>query len=469
MLPHRSKILIRVTCLPAIALAAVGYLLLPIFSNAAERLNLVIVLADDFSHTDASLYGGQAATPHMERLASEGMTFTRTFQSAPMCSPTRHALYTALHPVKSGAWPNHTYVYDGVRSIAHFLQDSGYRAALSGKTHINPPESFPFEYLKGPGTKNNPNFPAVDQFLFECVSQDQPFGLILTSNEPHTPWDKGDASAYPPEDLILPDPLVDTPATRSDFSAYLAEITYFDSQVGEALAALEKHGLVENTLVVVLTEQGNAFPFAKWTCYDIGLGSGMVVRWPGTVTPNSSTDALVEYVDIIPTFLDSASLPVPSGLDGRSFRNVLNGETNTHKDVVFGLQSSVGIILGPEHFGIRTARDKRYRYIRNLTPEVPFSNAVFRTDFWTEWTAAAEAGDPDAIVAVRRYQHRPAEGLYDCLKDPWNRHNLADDPAYTTVKVHLSIALNTWMTDQGDQGQPTEVAAKSRLYKNRER
>lgn len=438
-------------------------------ASAARPLNLLLILADDLSHTDTSLYGGQAATPHMERLATEGMTFTRTFQSAPMCSPTRHALYTALHPVKSGAWPNHTYVYDGVRSIAHFLQDNGYRAALSGKTHINPPASFPFEYLKGPGTKNNPNFPAVDQFLAECVSQDQPFGLILTSNEPHTPWNKGDASAYPPEQIKLPDPLVDTPTTRTDFSAYLAEITYFDSQVGEALAALKKHGLVENTLVVVLTEQGNAFPFAKWTCYDIGLGSGMVVRWPGTISPGSSSDALIEYVDVIPTFLESAGLPLTPDLDGRSFQNVLTGKANTHKDVVFGLQSSVGIIRGPEHYGIRTARDERYRYIRNLSPEIAFSNAVFRTDFWAEWTAAAEDSDLDAVVAVRRYQHRPAEELYDCLKDPWNRHNLASDPAYTDVKAYLSTALDTWMADQGDQGQPTELAAKSRLYKNRQK
>ena len=442
-------------------------LLLSTCASAARPLNLLLILADDLSHTDTSLYGGQAATPHMERLAREGMTFTRTFQSAPMCSPTRHALYTSLHPIKSGAWPNHTYVYDGVRSVAHYLKENGYRAALSGKTHINPPAAFPFEYLEGPGTKNNPNFPAVDQFLAECVSQNQPFGLILTSNEPHTPWDKGDASAYPPAKIKLPAPLVDTPATRTDFSAYLAEITYFDSQVGEALAALEKHGLVENTLVIILTEQGNAFPFAKWTCYDIGLGSGMVVRWPETVAAGSSSDALIEYVDVIPTFLESAGLPLPPNLDGRSFQPVLTGKTNIHKDIVFGLQSSVGIIGGPDHYGIRTARDDRYRYIRNLTPEVAFSNAVFRTEFWAEWTAAAESGDPDAIVAVRRYQHRPAEELYDCLKDPWNRHNLIDDPAYAAITARLSDALDAWMTDQGDAGQATELAAKARLYKNR--
>ncbi len=443
-------------------------LVITAFTHAAKPLNLVLILADDLSHTDTSLYGGQAATPNMERLATEGMTFSRTFQSSPMCSPTRHALYTSLHPIKSGAWPNHTFVYDGVRSVAHHLQANGYRAALSGKTHINPPESFPFEYLKGPKKTNNPDFPAVDRFLAECVAQDQPFGLFLTSNEPHTPWNKGDASAYPPDQLKLPAPLVDTPATRSNFSQYLAEITYFDQQVGDALAALEKYGLTDNTLVVVLTEQGNSFPFAKWTCYDIGLGSGMVVRWPGQVAPGSQSDALVEYVDILPTFYAAAGIPPPPGLDGRSFREVLLGSTTTHKQVVFGLQSSVGIIGGPAHYGIRTARDERYRYIRNLTPEIAFSNAVFRSDFWAEWVAAAKQGDPDAAVAVRRYQHRPAEELYDCRNDPWNRHNLITDPAYAAVKSRLSTALNDWMHGQCDLGQATELAAQDRLYKNRD-
>lgn len=467
MLTPCPHILKRVTCLPAIALAAVGYLSLPISGFAAHRPNLVVILADDFSHSDASLYGGQAATPHMERLATEGMTFSRTFQSAPMCSPTRQALYTALHPVKSGAWPNHAHVYDHVRSVPHYLQANGYRAALSGKTHYNPHENFPFERLQGEKWTNNPNFEKVDEFLSQCVASETPFGLFLTSNEPHTPWNKGDASAYPPDQLVLPPPLVDTPTTRSDFSAYLAEITYFDSQVGEALAALEKHGLVDNTIVIVLTEQGNAFPFAKWTCYDIGVGSGMVIRWPGTVEAGSTSDALIEYIDIVPTFLEAAGLPIPNGLDGRSFRAVLTGESTTHKDYAFALQTSTGINGFPGYYGIRTVRDDRFRYIRNLTPWVSFRNAVFRNDYWNEWVAAAEAGEPDAMFAVRHYQHRPAEELYDCLNDPWNRHNLIGDPAFASVKSRLSGKLEAWMEEQGDQGHATEVEAFHRIWKNR--
>ena len=111
--------------------------------NASDRF-------EAYTHTidtiDGEVYGGQAKTPNLNQLAKQGLKFTRCFQTAPMCSPTRHNIYTGLYPVRSGAWPNHTCVYPGTKSIAHYLKDSGYRVALSGKTHISPRESFPFEY-----------------------------------------------------------------------------------------------------------------------------------------------------------------------------------------------------------------------------------------------------------------------------------------------------------------------------------
>lgn len=433
--------------------------------HADRATNFVLILADDCTYTDTATYGGQAVTPHMDRLAAEGMTFNRCVQAAPMCSPTRHALYTGIYPVKSGAWPNHTYLYDGVRTVAHHLKAAGYRAGFSGKMHINPPEAFPFEYLSTQTKNINPDFAAVDGFLADCVEKGDPFGLILCSNEPHTPWNKGDSSAYPPEDLELPPVLADTPATRDGFSRYLAEITYFDRQVGEALALIEKHGLEDNTVVVVLTEQGNAFPFAKWTCFDKGVASGLIVRWPDRVEPGSQSDALVEYTDIVPTLLAAIDAPVPDGLDGRSFLAVLEGESDSHQDFAFSLQCSVGINNGPGHYGIRSVTDGRHRYILNLTPERTFKNWATGTDFWREWEAAAADGDPDAARLVARYQQRPAEELYDCLEDPWNEINLADEPRLAGTKANLARALGTWMNEQGDLGQPTELAGRERLWR----
>lgn len=441
-------------------------------AHEPKRLNLVLILADDCTKHDTELYGGQAKTPNLVRLASESMKFSHCFQAAPTCSPTRHALYTAKYPVKTGAYPNHTFVKPGITSVAQWLQAAGYRAALSGKTHINPPAAFPFEYLSEesvpPEARNgkNPDFRAVDKFLGDCSKSGTPFGLFLCSNEPHAPWNKGDPSKYPPDQLKLPPTFFDTPSLRADFSRYLAEITYFDGQVGEALALLDKYGLKENTLVVVLTEQGSSFPYAKWTCYDVGVGSGLLVRWPGHVTPGSTSHALVEYIDMMPTFLAAAGITPPADLDGRSFLPVLLGKADHHKDHVYALQTTRGIYDGPDYYGIRTVRDDRYRYILNLTPDATFKNWTTLQPWFKEWQAAGEAGNISAAQLARLYQNRPAEELYDCEADPWNRKNLIDDPALAKKRNVLRQQLAQWMKEQGDLGQPTEMAALEHMWKN---
>ena len=438
----------------------------------SPKPNFLFIIADDCTYTDLGVYGGQAATPHLNQLAREGMMFSRCFQAAPMCSPTRHCLYTGIYPVKSGAHPNHTFVKPGTRSIAHYLKEGGYRVALSGKTHINPPESFPFEYsnAKGKGGGGgNPDMDAIDALFKDAADTGQPFALFACSNEPHTPHNKGDASAYPPDQLELPPHFVDTPDVRKAFSNYLAEVTYFDGQVGQCLKLLEKHDLDDNTLVMVVSEQGNSFPFAKWTCYDKGLQSGMIVRWPGKTRPGSRTDAMVEYVDVVPTFLQAAGLPLPHVLDGQSFVPVLGGWTDHHKQYSFGLQTTRGINHGSDYYGIRSVRSDRFRYIRNLTSEAIFQNTMMKSVWWQSWVKQAEGGSDHAQKMVHRFQYRPAEELYDSEKDPWNLVNLADRPEFQSIKTQLSRALDDWMQDQGDAGQQTELDALNRQWRNRKR
>ena len=454
-----------------ILLSLFGFGLLPTLVMA-DRPNFVFIIADDCTYWDMECYGGQAKTPNLNKLCKQGIKFTRCFQQAPMCSPTRHAIYTALYPVKSGAYPNHTFAKKGTESIAHFLQRAGYRVGLSGKRHINPAESFPFEQLNGKGKKkdrNNPDFVAIKKFFKECKKQDKSFCLFACSNEPHTPWNRGDASQYPPGKLKLPSFFVDTPLTRENYSKYLAEITYYDWQVGQILQLLDELELSENTLVMVVSEQGNSFPFAKWTCYDMGLQSAMIVRWPGQVQAHSETDAMVEYVDIVPTFLDAAGVQQPAGLDGKSFLAVLKGKKTTHKDYCFGLQTTRGIINGSPHYGIRTVRDKQYRYIRNLTPDAKFQNVVLRAKWWKTWEEKAAAGDAHAQEMVKRYQIRPEEELYDTTNDPYNQKNLAADPKYAKVKRELRAQLDAWMQAQGDSGQETELQAFAHQWGKRKK
>lgn len=429
------------------------------FSFSAQP-NLLLIIADDCTYRDLEVYGGQAKTPHLNKLASEGMTFTRCFQAAPMCSPTRHCLYTGIYPVKSGAYPNHTMAYDWVKSIATYLNEAGYTTHLSGKTHINPKTVFPFNYS---GKNNNPDPAIFTQVLKFSAETNKPFLFIAASNEPHEPYTKGDPAAYPSASLKLPPVFVDTAETRAAFSKYLAEITYFDSQVGDLVGLLDQSGLRDNTLVIVLSEQGNSFPFAKWTCYDAGLASGCIARWPGNVKPASLSDALVEYVDVAPTFLDAAEITQPDIFDGRSFLPVLKSEVTTHKTHVFGLQTTRGINGGSDHFGIRSVRNERYRYIRNLTPEASFQNAATQDPIFKTWQQVAIAGDANAHGLVHDYQHRPDEELYDCETDPWNRSNLIADEKLAPVRDELRTKLDAWMKQQGDEGQVTEMKALQRM------
>ena len=438
-------------------------------SQGAETPNLVFMIADDCTYLDMEAYGGQAKTPHLNMLATQGMQFSRCFQTAPMCSPTRHNIYTGIYPVKSGAWPNHTCVYPGTKSIAHYLKDAGYRVALSGKTHIAPRESFPFEYdddfRTGDIEQKNP-YPTIEKLITESKQANTPFCLFACSNEPHSPWNKGDASEYPPESLQLPPSWVDTAETRTGYSKYLAEITYFDGQCGRLLKLLDKHELTQNTLVVVVSEQGSSFPFAKWTCFELGLASGMIARWPGKIQPGSSSDALVEYCDIAPTFLEAAGQTVPDTMDGKSFLPVLLGKAAEHKTYTFGLHTTRGIINGSDNFGIRSCGTKTHRYIRNLNPEETFTNAVTRKgdshNLWESWIAKATAGDAKAAAMTAKYQHRPTEELYDVENDPHCLNNLIDDKSLVTIKTTLSNELDEWMESQGDLGRETEALALTR-------
>ncbi len=430
---------------------------------ASEKPNLLFVIADDCTFRDIGCYGGQAHTPNIDKLATEGMRFTHCFQAAPMCSPTRHNIYTGQYPVKTGAYPNHTATYDHVKNITHYLQPLGYRVALSGKTHIGPRELFPFEY----SGKKNPDMDVIDKMMGECVKNDQPFCLFACSNEPHTPWDQGDASRYPPSTVTLPPYIPDTPVVRDGFSRYLAEITYYDDQVGQLMRLLDKHDLAKNTLVIVVSEQGNSMPFAKWTCYDNGLQSAMIVRWPGKVKPGVISHAMVEYVDITPTFVDVAGGELASELDGRSLVDVFNGKATEHKEYVYGLMTTKGIINGNESYPIRSVRSRTHKLILNLQHDQTFTNACTKSREFVSMIKAADAGDEKARQAVRRYQHRPAVELYDVVADPLEMNNLAGLPGHSDTIDQLRTQLEAWMKSQGDLGVETERLANHHKTKKK--
>lgn len=455
---------VKLTCAGAAALGGLSAV-----QAAQPRPNIVLMIADDCTYRDLQCYGSpNSTTPNIDRLAEEGMKFNNFFQATAMSSPTRHCLMTGLYPIRSGAYPNHTMVNKGVKSVVQYLRQAGYRIALQGKRHIWPPTVFDFEYL-GSGAEDV-NTELIKPFIDDAKDKGEPFCLFVCSHQPHIPWNKGDVSVIDPDKLELPSYFVDTPETRADFRRYLAEVNYMDGQVGAVCDLLRKEGVEDNTVFFFTSEQGNSMPFAKYTCYDMGLHTGMIVRWPGVVEPGSTCDALAEYVDVTPTMIDIAGGAPVESLDGRSFRSLLTGEQQDFKTEVYGAQTTRGTNKGSEYYAIRSICDGRYIYIRNLTPEAEFLSAT--TDMgdpmWRSWVERART-DKRAAELVKKYRFRPAEELYDREQDPDQLHNLAKDRKYADIKKTLSDKLSEWMKSQGDRGQATELEAISHQNPGRQK
>ena len=448
----RSKVHTLSTVAVAIFLAAsLGQ------AEAVKQPNILIVIADDLNKDSVGIYGNKdVKTPNIDRLASQGMRFNLAYTSTAMCAPTRQQMYTGLYPVRSGAYPNHSKVKPGTKSLVHYLKALGYRVGLSGKRHFGPPSSFPFEQVS-----RKVDAKAIHEFV--ARDEKQPFCLLVTSNSPHVPWSAGDASQYDPGKLTIPPYWVDTPEMRESLTRYYAEITDLDQEVGECMKILRETKQEDNTAMIFTTEQGAQYPGCKWTCYENGLNVGFIVRWSGQVKPGSVSDAMIHYVDVAPTLVEMAGGEAIKGLDGRTFLGVLRGKTKRHNSVTYGVHTQMNAIGSPPTgYAVRSIRAGKWKYIMNLNHKVTFKNALTQNDkenYWASWVRTAKT-DTKAARLVKRYLNRPAEELYDLSKDPHELNNLAGREKQAKVKARLKQQLQDWMTSQGDLGQATEMAAK---------
>ncbi len=423
-------------------------------------------MADDCTHNDLPIYGGQnAATPNIDRLASDGLVFNRAYLASAMCQPCRAELYTGLYPMRNGCAWNHSASRPDVTSMPHHLKPLGYRVGLAGKVHVKPEKVFPFEKIGGfdPNCVRNPTRPHDTESIRRFMAGDDPFCLVIALVEPHVPWVMGDESKYAPKKVKLPPNIADTPRTREDFSRYLAEITYMDGQVGEILEVLDQSGRADDTIVLFTSEQGSQFPGCKWTNWDTGLHTALIARWPGKVARAKRTDALVQYADVLPTLIEAAGgKPSRRAFDGTSFLPVLLGDKSTHREFVYGMHNNIP--EGPA-YPIRTISDGQYRYIRNLSPDEIYiekhlmgwsGQCKLNNPYWSTWIREAWT-NPHTYDMVKRYMHRPAEQLYNTAEDPYEMTNLAADPAFSAVKEVLRTELDRWMRAQGDPGAPQDT------------
>jgi uncharacterized sulfatase len=430
---------------------------------AGDAPNVLIVMADDCTHNDLALYGGKnALTPNIDRLATQGLTFNHAYLSEAMCQPCRAELYSGQFPLRNGCVWNHSASRPQTKSIPQMLGARGYRVGIAGKIHVKPASAFPFEKVGGfdQSCVRNPTKTHDMDGLVEFITRSDttPFCLVVALVEPHVPWVMGDPSEYPSAKIELPPNIADTPMTRDAFSRYLAEITYMDGQVGEILETLKRSGKADTTLVLFTSEQGSQFPGCKWTNWDTGLHTALIARWPGTVPAGKRTSALVHYADVLPTLLDFAGgTPDNAAFDGRSFRHVLEGRSDQHRQFVYGIHNNVP--EGPA-YPIRTISDGQYRYIRNLKPAEIYiekhlmgwtGDGKLNNPYWATWVSGSW-NNAQTYTLVKRYMHRPAEQLYETKSDPFELTNLANDADLAVVRDRMAAELDRFLVDQRDPG-----------------
>ncbi len=439
----------------------------------AQKPNIIIIMADDLDSKQLSCYGGKnIVTKNIDALATQGIKFNQMICSETMCVPTRASLFTGLYPMRHGSFQNHKPVYsDSMKSICHYMGDMGYTVALTGKNHSTKPESvFPFKILKG----FEPNCVApTDDYSLNDVRQfitkkdQKPYCLFIMSINPHAPWTMGDPSEFDADKLLLPPHWVDTKEVRQEFAKYLAEVRRLDNQVGDVMKLLKETGQEKNTILIFLGEQGPQFPGGKWTLYDNGQRSSMIVRWPGKVKPNSQTEAIAQYEDITPTLVAIAGGKPVNGLDGKSFLPVLIGKRNTARDYAYGIHNNIP--EGPP-YPIREIRDTKYKLLLNLTPDKNYHikymmNPNKNDSYWMGWLKVAETS-ADAKFLTERIVKKPAVEFYDLQKDPYELKNLAGDISYKKQIENYTAKLKQWMKQQGDLGAEMDIEYKKSKSKD---
>ena len=425
---------------------------LPSGCAAAEPPHIVIYLSDDHSQFDSSLYGNaNIPTPHLEELASAGMTFSHAFVASPSCAPSRAALLTGLMPARNGAEANHTQPRKDAHSLIPDLKSAGYEVVAIGKVaHGKSAPRYGFDQSI-PAANIDRLQRLVADFL-QRRQADQPLCLFVGTSNPHVPWSS--ESSFDPATVEFPPHHLDTPATRRNRAAYYEEIKQLDALLGSLRNMANRH-LGDDTIFLHSSDHGSQWPFGKWNLYDYGTRVPLIVSWPGHIEPASRSNAMVSWVDLLPTLIEAAGGTCPDDLDGRSFLGVLRGEAADHRERIFTTHTGDGRM---NIYPIRSVRTQEWKLIHNLHPEFAHTNhsdlkrRPLSDDYWNEWARLANSDDRARDI-VARYFQRPEWELYHVVEDKWEQHNVADDPAQTQRLASLKQQLADWMDQQGDQRQ----------------
>lgn len=426
---------------------------------AQSKPNIILFVADDLHRFDVGVYGSvNCKTPNIDKLASEGMRMDQCYTAFSQCTPCRAELYTGLFPRRNGIIGNGIPAKPDIKGMPLRLRPLGYRVGLVGKEHVGPNEVFPFDRV-GDKKKDEimENLEAIRDYVGK--GKDKPFFLAVCSHQPHLPWDKGNPDSFDPSKFVMQPNHWDNEHTREMLCKYYAEVEFLDKQVGAVQKIVKEAGLEDNTLFIFVTEQGAHLPGGKFTGYQPGIHAGMIAKWNGRIKPNSSSDAIVHYADVLPTLMEICGGAAPGDIDGRSFLKVLEGKSDTHRNYAYSFITSALPASTSGGYPIRAITDSRYKLVRNYWPDKTYRCPGMGVEnIFKSWKADAET-NPAAYKVVETYEHHPGTEFYDLSSDPWEQENLADNPEYKKEMDRLQAELDKWMKAQGDDPSESEIEA----------
>ena len=435
-------------------------------------MNILLITADDLNWNSVGAYGCEVedVTPNLDRLAAKGVRFEHAHVTISVCQPSRGALATGRYPHRSGI-EGFEHIDSDVPLVTERLRAGGYLCGIIGKVgHSSPKTAFEYEMSVDMDELGHGRAPDIyhrhaRDFIERATREGRPFYLMANSHDPHRPfvgndptdwYEPGDVPAavppsrtYTADEVTVPGFLPDLPEVKREMAEYYGSVRRCDDTVGAVLRALSEAGAERDTLVMFLSDNGMALPFAKTNCYLHSTRTPWIVRWPGVVDPGRvDSDHFVSGIDFMPTVLDAAGLPLPDGMDGASFVPVLKGERQEGRDVVF---TQFHENWARNRFPMRCVRERRFGYIFS-----PWSDGerVFKNESQSGRTfkAMREAAKTDPAIAARveLFVRRVTEELYDFENDPDARVNLVDDPRYSEDLDRLRAGLEEWMERTGD-------------------
>lgn len=434
--------------------------------HAAEsKLNVLLLTADDMNYNSLGFAGCKVpgVTPNLDKLARQSLWFEHGHVAVAVCQPSRQCLLTGRYPHRNGSVGFYP-VSAGVPTMAEILKDAGFHLGILGKAiHLRPVEKFPWHYLRdeevlGRGRDPQKYYEFSKEFLAQAKRDGKPFFLMANSHDPHRPFAGSEGNAklnypapartYRPEEIIIPGFLPDLPDVRKEMAQYFSSVNRCDQSLGEVLRALDESGMAENTLVLFLSDNGIAMPFAKSNCYLTSTRTPWLMRWPGVVKPGVDREHLVSGIDYMPTLLEALGLPMPEGMDGRSFLPVLRGQKQEQREQIVTCYNEA---FGNKSYPMRCLQNKRFGYMYNSWSD---GKKRYGTEGMSglSFKAMQNAGTDDPAIAARveLLVHRVPEELYDFAADPDALHNLIDDPKYEEQKKLMRSELMAWMEKTAD-------------------